>query len=114
MGNPTGVKTFTAKGQTYEAVFTTNAVCRAEDRLNLGIGEIVMQVATSSRFGFVRAVLWAALRERHPKITEDEVGGLIDAIGIKAAAEIANEAFKLAFPDAATDEAEETEPPQAD
>ena len=99
-GHPRGHVTLQAGEETYTLVFSVNAICRAEDRLNKGIGEIADQIVNGGRLGCIRAVIWAGLGDKHPTMTEADVGNLIDQIGLDNAGSLVKKALQVAFPDA--------------
>lgn len=87
---------------TYTMRFSTNAICELEDRVDLGIAEIIARLedAARMRMSLLRAVVWAGLRGSRPDITIDQAGEVITEAGMTAIVEKVGEAFRLAFPDA--------------
>lgn len=94
----TGEVSFEALGRNWTAVFDTNTICRVEDRLDKGIGEVAGVILAGGRIGYIRTVLWAVMVQCDPKITEAKVGEAMDEIGFERAGELLGEAFKVAFP----------------
>lgn len=98
--NPRGHVQFEALGKTYTMVFSINAICRAEDRLDKGIAEIADRLLTGGRLGYVRTLIWAGLGDKHSDLTEAQVGALIDDVGLAKAGALSREALAVAFPEA--------------
>lgn len=96
MANPhRGEVTFKAADTEYTLAFSTNAICELEELLDNGINAIV---ANMERLMTVRAMLWAGLRTKHPDITLDKAGKLIDICGMLVATDAINKALQVAFP----------------
>ncbi|MGB7407151.1 MAG: hypothetical protein WA908_01480 [Pontixanthobacter sp.] len=121
-------KQFTALGRKWTARFGHNALCAIEDETNRTFGSIVapflqgMNVEDASdpkaivaamsaiRFSDIRLVLHHALMAAHPDVTREDVGEIIDAIGLNAAMEIVGWAITRAMP---TGDADADEEPDA-
>ena len=101
MANPArGEVAFTVANTEYTLKFSTNAICELEDRLNKSISVIVEGM---DRITVVRAMLWAGLQAKHPEMTLQDAGDIIDRGGMAHIAETISKALTLAFP--AQDEA---------
>jgi len=99
MANPLkGEVGFEVEGQAYVLVLDFNALCTLEDALDLGIVEIVTQLQTEVRGGFLRALFWAGLQEHHSGLNEKAAGRLIGALGYDRALALVLEGFAAAFP----------------
>lgn len=84
-------------------VYNIDALCTLEDRLDLSVTEIAEKLGGNLRLGFLRAVLWAGLRERHPGIDEKAAGEFIRELGGVAVGALVGEALAAAFaPEAAS------------
>ena len=90
-----GGVTFDALGQPYELRFTTNALCRLEERtgksLEIVLSETGMDGRRTTAF---RALLWAGIGT----VTLETAGEIIDEIGFAEVDRIIAEGLKLAFP----------------
>lgn len=96
MANPhRGEVTFKVADAEYTLVFSTNAICELEERLDKGLNAIV---ANMERLTTVRAMLWAGLRAKHPDITITKAGEMIDACGMLVATDVIGKALHAAFP----------------
>src|SRR5262245_27836205 len=110
MANPhKGEVSFSANGKTYTLRFSTDAICTAEEALDMGILAIAdeMQSWRKSpdriRMKIIRALFWAGLRDNHPDIELVHAGDLmIAAGGMLKVSELIAEAFSRAFPSAET------------
>ena len=99
LANPVrGEITIEIEGQTYVLVFDFNVLCVLEDRLDLGVREIVAKMSGDMRGGFLRTLLWGALQTHQPDITELEAGRLIGLVGLQPAIDKLMQAVALAFP----------------
>jgi hypothetical protein len=81
--------------------FSANALCELEDLLDMGVNAVAAQLSNveSLRLKTVRAIFWAGLRDRHPKITLQQAGELVTEITLPRAMEMIGTAFQLAFQD---------------
>lgn len=96
MANPhRGEVAFKVADAEYTLKFSTNAICELEERLDKGLNVIV---ANMERLTTVRALLWAGLRAKHPEVTIQQAGEMIDRSGMAAATEIIGKALTAAFP----------------
>lgn len=88
----------------YVLVFSINAMCEVEYVLGKSTDQILLDLAASPPFHVVRALLWGALRERHPEMNLKAVGELMEAIGGPGVAlDKVGEGLIAAFPDAAAE-----------
>ena len=106
MGNPQkGEITFEAGGKDYTLVFSNNAFCVLEDYLGRGVLDIYDEIGSWSppldakgkpkpetekeatarakriKLSFCRALFWAGLKDRHPEMTIEAAGNLMDEVG---------------------------------
>lgn len=110
MANPhKGEASFEASGKTYTLHLSADAICQMEDALDMGIVAISQEMATWGkdakriRLKTIRAVIWAALQDRHPDVDLKAAGELILAAGgVAAVVGALEQAFTLAFPPAET------------
>jgi hypothetical protein len=99
MVNPLrGELAFVQDGSTYTLVLDVNALCAAEALLNLKSHEIGASLKEGGHLSALRGALWAGLK-RHHDLSVDEAGVLLQRIGVGRAAELMEQALKLAFPD---------------
>lgn len=84
----------------FTLAMTFNALVSLEDDLNLPINEIANNLGDTAKFrlGLLRKVFHSALKEHHPDMSEENVGKLIQEIGITTAVAKMQEAFAAAFP----------------
>lgn len=94
-----GEKSFTADGRAYTVKFSINAICELEDALGLSVAELGTAMADPARLRIrmMRALLWAGLRDKHPEVTIEDAGRLLDD-GATRIMPVVAEAFALAFP----------------
>lgn len=104
MGNPLkGEQTFEALGESWTLSTGFNTMCTVEDIFDQPFLRVarrifpqlsaedmadkakIAEAAMSIRMGDLRAIMRASLAEKHPGITQAEVGKLIDDVGVKAA-----------------------------
>jgi hypothetical protein len=110
-GNVKGEVRFEAEGASYTLVFTIDALCALEDRVNKSVEQIGAEMGKSPRLSLLRALFHAGLREYQPSISEKKAGEIMQGIGLDKAGALIGEAFTAAF---ANPEAETAEvPPKA-
>lgn len=84
----------------YTLRFSANALCDLESVLKMPILEVTKILDDPSKLSMtmVRAMMWAGLKEKQPRITIEQAGDIVQELSLMAAfAEIGN-AFKIAFP----------------
>lgn len=103
MSNPhKGDVAINAGGVEYTFRFSIDALCQLEELT----GKSFMEIAKAFESGSVsmsvtRALVWAGLREHHPKVSVKAAGDLIVEMGgIAGVMPKVLEAFTLAFPEA--------------
>lgn len=97
MANPhKGEVAFEAGEQTRTLRFDTNAICIAEEDLDLGVDQIISRL-NSGRLSVVRVLYRAGLVGN---VTLPQAGEIIDELGHARAMELLSEALALAFPKA--------------
>jgi hypothetical protein len=90
-----GGVTFDALGGTWEAKFTTNAICRVEERSGRGLEDVLADVsAPGKRTLAYRLLLWAALGG----VTIEAAGEIMDDLGMVEVDRIISAALRAAFP----------------
>lgn len=125
MANPhKGEVEFTASGESYKLVYSTNALCELEDLTGRGFTDIILELqswapkfdekgnplpetqeqiearAKKMRLSLVRAVFCAGLRDNHEKTTLKQAGDLMVSVGgLVPAMDLINRAFAVGFPD---------------
>jgi hypothetical protein len=85
----------------------TNAICRLEQAMGMHVHKLGPRLSNPGMQD-LRCLLFAALSDRHPLMTQAEVGNLIDRVGFDAATAAVMEAFTLGFPEAVKGEAAKT------
>jgi hypothetical protein len=100
---------FEAGDKSYTFRFSTNAICEVESVLDRSIISISQDMVNAEknpevlRFSTVRAILWAGLREHHPKLTLTEAGDVMTEMGgLSKAVELIADGFSLSFPEPQT------------
>jgi len=86
---------FECGGQTYTFKLGTNAQVLLESRIKMSLGKWIQEKSDNLGAADIRLIMWAGLHRQH-KLSEDDVGDLIDELGIDRAAEIFLQAFTLA------------------
>jgi hypothetical protein len=90
-----GGVTFDALGKPREFKFTTNAICRLEERAGKSLQDVLADTAEGGRrMVAFRLLMWAGLGD----LTLDDAGDIMDDIGLAEADRIIAEGLKLAFP----------------
>lgn len=101
---------FDAVGQKWTLVYSIDSIIALEEQLDLSVTEIAVALGSKPRLRFLRSVFWAGLLERHPDVTEAEVGKLFIDLGLAAVGDLMGEAFHAAFTPA-TEAAKGDSPP---
>ena len=83
--------------QTYVLRMSTNALVRLEDATGEHITKLAPRFINPS-LKDLRAMVFSAIGERHPEISLQAAGDLIDRVGYEEAGNAVAEAFTLAFP----------------
>ena len=90
-----GGVTFDALGKPREFKFTTNAICRLEERAGKSLQDVLADTAERGRQTVAfRLLMWAGLGD----LTLDDAGDIMDDIGLAEVDRIIAEGLKLAFP----------------
>lgn len=101
MANPhRGEVALAAGDRTLTLVYSFDAICRLEERLDMSIAAIgaLLEDPAKLRFSRLRPIIWAGLVDRQPEITENDIGEIVDAAGLTAVLAAMGQAFQLAFP----------------
>lgn len=98
-----GQSTFTSAGRSFTFCLSVNAICALEDHFEKGIAAIGAMMADPAnlRFGTMRAVFWAGLRDHHAELTLEDAGRVMSEMGIPEATDLIGKSFALAFPEVA-------------
>lgn len=98
MPNPLkGEVPFSVADQDYTLIFTTNAIIALEEEIGQPISKVGEVLGDNVSLGALRNVLWAGLLDRHD-LSKEQVGDLIDGIGMARAAELIADGMAKAFP----------------
>lgn len=90
-----GGVTFDALGKPWEARFTTNAVCRVEERAGKALEDVLADVTVPGRRTLAfRLLLWAAIGG----VTIETAGDIMDDLGLVEVDRIISAALRAAFP----------------
>ncbi len=90
-----GGVTFDALGQPYELRFTTNAICRLEERSGQSLEALLSDTTVAGKKNLsYRLLLWAAIGG----ITLEAAGDIMDDLGGAEVDRILAEGLRLAFP----------------
>lgn len=107
MANPhRGEVEIEIEGKAYRLVFSTNAICEAEEVTNKSV---LVLISTMDRVSTIRAMFWAAIKEHQPGVSLKDAGNLMQQAGAGVVMRAVNEALALAFPK--TEAKSETENP---
>lgn len=93
---------FQALGKSWTMKLGVNAMCEIEDATGKTISEVavLLKDPKTATVKLMRAVMWGGMREHNDDIPVNEVGSIIDAIGMAEAGRLIGEAFTAASPDA--------------
>jgi len=88
--------------QTYTLLLSINALCELESETGVPVPQLAesLNKPENVRLTTVRAIVWAALQERHPKVTLKDAGAIIHEAGLPAVMDAIGQAFQSAFPEA--------------
>ena len=100
------------KGETYSLAFDFNGLVIAEELSGLNLMQAFRSLGDLS-ISQTRALLFAALRKRHPKITLTEVGDLMEFEALPAITRAIGEALENSMPAHPLEPAPEAEPEPA-
>ena len=90
-----GGVTFDALGKAWEAKFTTNAICRVEERAGRSLEDVLADVTVPGKRTLAyRLLLWAALGG----VTVEAAGEIMDDLGLVEVDRIISAALRAAFP----------------
>lgn len=96
MANPAlGEVAFKVADAEYTLKYSTNAICEMEEAINKSVGAILQNM---DRLSHVRALLWGALRVKHPDVSLKQAGEILDRAGMKDATDIIGKALAAYFP----------------
>jgi hypothetical protein len=99
-----GESTLEVDGKTYTLVMGLDEICQLEEIVSRGgrdytIKEVI-DLCQRGSLRFVRAILWAALIRHQPRMTLEDVSGIIEHIGgMQKAYVVMGEVFKSMAPD---------------
>lgn len=85
----------------FTLVFSIDALCQLEEKAGKPISAIVSEMSDpdTRSVRLLRLMLWAALREKHPKVTVLQAGQLIvPAGGVDGVLPLVFNSFALSFP----------------
>lgn len=93
-----GVVPFTADKRSWRLVMSTNALCLLEAGVpdTEEIGKLMS--GKDASFTTVRYAFWAGLQDHHPELTPEDVGRLLDHVGLIKAGTVMGTALIAAFP----------------
>lgn len=83
--------------ETFVLRMNTNALCALEQAMGEHVHKLGARVMNPG-LQDLRALLYAALRARHPGMTANDAGDLIDRAGYEGTMTAVLEAFRLGFP----------------
>ncbi len=94
-----GEVNFESGGKTYTFKLGTNAQVLLESRTGMSMAKY-LKADRIEELGSkdIRLIFWAGLTRNHPDLTEENVGDLIDDIGVDQVSEIFLKAFESAKP----------------
>lgn len=100
------------KGETFSLAYDFNGLAVAEDLSGINLMQAFRSLGDLS-ISQTRALLFAALRKRHPKITLNEVGDLMEFEALPAITRAISEALENSMPANPPEPAPEAEPEPA-
>jgi hypothetical protein len=113
MTNPVkGEVTFEARGQTFTYKLGTNAQIMIETKVGMSIAQFFAERSETFSAADVRTIFHAGLYRQH-KMTEEDVGDLIDELGAERVAQIFVEAAAAAFSKKTNGAADDPRPTKA-
>lgn len=88
-----------ADDKTYVMRFGANELCNLEDQFNAGVNEVLKLLSDESnvRIKTIVTFVWCGLGGAS-KLSFEQAGEIVTAVGIKAIMEKVGDAMKLAFP----------------
>lgn len=92
---------FQVERVTYRLVLDMNALCELEELKNEPWGVTFERMGSTQsglRMTDLRSILWAALRARHPSITVEGAGNILQTAGPESVLEAVTEALRRARP----------------
>jgi len=98
----------------YTMRMSVNAIINLEDHFEMGINDIADMLGDEKgmRIRNVRTVVWYALKDHQPEITEEEAGEAITQAGFGQTVLAIQKAMTAAFPEAAAKAGAEADNPQ--
>ena len=100
MANPhKGEVEFESSGQTYKLRFSADAISNLEDTLDMNVAAIgeIMGDPKKLRFGIVRTMFVAALKDQHDDLDDAKITKVFKSLSPPKAIELVVEAFNRAF-----------------
>lgn len=99
MANPNKGEALLKVGEVeYTLVFDINNLCSVEGLLDKTIGEIFEQIDS---LRVIRALIWGGLRTKHPEVTLEQAGAIVETIGgAGAALDLLGQGLTGAMPEA--------------
>jgi hypothetical protein len=95
-----GEFTFEVGGKTYTGRYGMNALVEIEELFGKPVEAVFADLARDKSMKTARGLIWAALVQYHPDLTQAAVGDLIDEAGLDKLEAIMAAGIKAAFPDA--------------
>lgn len=96
--SPNGIVPFSAAGRSWRLVVSVNALCLIEASVSDAEEVAKLLSGRDASFTTVRAAFWAALQDHQPDLTLEEVGRILDHVGLVKAGTILATALIAAFP----------------
>ena len=106
MANPyRGESTCEVEGRAYRVRFSWNSAAEYEVAAGKPLSDALLDIAREKLSArSLRAMIWAGLQERHPEVTIEEAGRLIDRMGRAEAQRVMAVALRYYFPELEEDE----------
>src|SRR5262245_8877195 len=96
MSNPKGIVEIVCGGQPYKMQLTVNGLIDLEGELGDGV-DLQTVLGGSPKLGLLRTFVWAALRQHQPNITKEQVGDIMQEVGLGPITSAFTKALTLAF-----------------
>jgi hypothetical protein len=102
---------FDHEGKAFVFKFGTNTQAIIESRVNMSVGKFMEEKKESFGASDLRLIFWAGLYQKH-RLSEEEVGDMIDAMGAQKVSEIFWQAVNSAASKMPKGNGVDADPPQ--
>lgn len=85
---------------TYTARFGMNALAKIEEEFGKSVESVFADIEKQKSIRATRTLIRCAIQTHHPEVTDEDVGNIMDAVGLDKLSDLMAEGVKAAFPDA--------------